>query len=236
MKILKWSLAFLVLANIGLWMWATWYKDMPEEEDETLTALPSLSPSKMRLLSEPGVNLVPRKTLAGCYRIGPFVDSDQAAKAAAILNEQRLGFTQRDEEQKVVSYRVYLPPLASKEAVEKQRQELTRLGFTDHAMILEEGWHNAISLGLFSIPANAEHRVRELVAKGVTAKIQSLTQTRLLHWLEITGPFLAETLSRLKGMDWDAKDVQLSEFVCPGVNPAAAKETPPATMPENPLH
>ncbi len=236
MKILKWSLAFLVLANIGLWMWATWYKDMPEEEDETLTALPSLSPYKMRLLSEPGVNLVSRKTLAGCYRIGPFVDSDQTAKAAAVLHEQRLGFTQRDEEQKVVTYRVYLPPLSSKEAVEKQRQELTRLGFTDHAVILEEGWHNAISLGLFSIPANAEHRVRELAAKGVTAKIQSLTQTRLLHWLEITGPFLTETLNRLKEMNWDAKDVQLSEFVCPGASPAASKETPPATKPDKAPH
>ncbi|MEK7206881.1 MAG: SPOR domain-containing protein [Pseudomonadota bacterium] len=236
MKILKWSLAFLVLANIGLWMWATWYKDIPEEDDETLTALPSLSPHKMRLLSEPGVNLVPRKTLAGCYRIGPFVDSDQAAKAAAILNEQRFGFTQRDEEQKVVTYRVYLPPLSSKDAVEKQRQELTRIGFKDHAVILEEGWHNAISLGLFSIPANAEHRVRELTAKGVTAKVQSLTQTRLLHWLEITGPFLTETLSRLKEMNWDAKDVQLSEFVCPGANPAAPKETPPAAQSEKASH
>jgi hypothetical protein len=232
MKLLKWSLAFLALLNIGLWMWAMWYKDMPEEDDETLNALPALSPYKMRLLSEPGVSLVPRKTLAGCYRIGPFVDSDQAAKAGAILREQRLGFAQRDEEQKVVTYRVYLPPLSSKDAVEKQRQELTRLGFSDHAVILEEGWHNAISLGLFSIPANAEHRARELAAKGVTAKIQSLTQTRLLHWLEITGSFLTETLSRLKEMDWDAKDVQLSEFVCPGVNSAASKETPPTAKPE----
>jgi len=47
----------------------------------------------------------------------------------------------------------------------------------------EEGWHNAISLGLFSVEANATARVRELAAKGVEASMQPLTRTVLFTGL-----------------------------------------------------
>jgi hypothetical protein len=223
---LKWLFAAFVLANIGLWMWASWYKETPLEE--TRAARAPLALEKMRLLTEPNVKLTPRKTpppanaelvanaVPVCFHLGPFTDTVRVTQAEAKLNELHLGFARRTEETKMITgYRVYLPPLASKESAERKRKELTRLGFKDHAVIQEDGWHNAISLGLFSVEANATARVRELAAKGVEASMQPLTQDRTLYWLDLLEPTAQDNIVKLKQADWGAKEVQLHESTCP---------------------
>jgi hypothetical protein len=223
---LKWLFAAFVLANIGLWMWASWYKETPLEE--TRAARAPLALEKMRLLTEPNVKLTPRKTpppanaelvanaVPVCFHLGPFTDTVRVTQAEAKLNELHLGFARRTEETKMITgYRVYLPPLASKESAERKRKELTRLGFKDHAVIQEDGWHNAISLGLFSVEANATARVRELAVKGVEASMQPLTQDRTLYWLDLLEPTAQDNIVKLKQADWGAKEVQLHESTCP---------------------
>ena len=223
---LKWLFAAFVLANLGLWMWASWYKEAPLEEHRAARA--PIAPEKMRLLSEPDVKLAARKTpppanaelvanaVPVCFRLGPFTDTARVIQAEAKLNERHLGFARRTEETKTITgYRVTLPPLASREAAERKRQELTRLGFKDHAVIQEDGWHNAISLGLFSVEANATARVRELAAKGVEASMQPLTQDRTLYWLDLLEPTAHDNVVKLKQADGGAKEVQLHESACP---------------------
>ena len=46
---LKWIFAALVLANLGLWMWASWYKETPVEE--TRTARAPAVPAQKRLFN-----------------------------------------------------------------------------------------------------------------------------------------------------------------------------------------
>ena len=236
---LKWLFAAFVLANIGLWMWASWYKEAPVEEHRAARA--PIAPEKMRLLTEPDMKLTPRKTpppanaeltantVPVCFHLGPFAETARVTQAEAKLSELRLGFSRRTEETKMITgYRVYLPPLASKEAAERKRQELNRLGFKDHAVIQEEGWHNAVSLGLFSVEANATARVRELAAKGVEASMQPLTQNRTHTWLDLIAPVSPENVMKLKQTDWGAKDIQAQETTCPaGANPPP----PPAPLP-----
>jgi len=228
-----------VLANLGLWMWASWYKEAPVEENRPARA--PIAPEKMRLLAEPDVKLTPRKTpppanaelvanaAPVCFHIGPLAETALVTQAEAKLNELHLGFARRTEETKVITgYRVTLPPLASKEAAERKRQELTRLGFKDHAVFQEEGWHNAISLGLFSVEANAMARVRELAAKGVEASMQPLTQNRTRTWLDLIAPVSPENVMQLKQTDWGTKDIHAQETACPaGTNPPP----PPAPLP-----
>lgn len=241
---LKWIFAALVLANIGLWMWASWYKEAPLEE--TRSARAPLALEKMRLLTEPNVKLIPRKTqppanaelvakaVPVCFHLGPFTDTVLVTRAETRLNELRLEFVRRTEETTTVTgYRVYLPPLASKKAAERKRRELARLGFKDHAVIQEEGWNNAISLGLFSVEANAEGRVRELAAKGVKAKVQPLTQNRTRTWLDLNAPVAPVDVIKLKLTDWGAKEIQAQDTNCPAVTtpppstPAASGNAPP---------
>lgn len=238
MKI-KWVVAALVLANLGLWMWASWYKETPAEESRAARA--PVVPEKMRLFNEPGVKLTPRKlpppanaeltasVAPACFHIGPFPDVDLVARAETRLNELQLTYSRRSEETRsVTGYLVYLPPLPSQKAAERKRQELTRLGFKDHALIQEEGMQNAISLGLFTVEANAESRVRELAAKKVQARIQPFQQTRTRFWLDVAVKVPSQTADKIKKIDWAAKDVQVQELVCPAgtsLPPDSSRET-----------
>ena len=49
---LKWLFAAFVLANLGLWMWASWYREQPMEERRATR--PPLAQEKIRLLAEAG--------------------------------------------------------------------------------------------------------------------------------------------------------------------------------------
>jgi len=237
---LKWLFAALVLANLGLWMWASWYRETPAPENRN--ARSSIAPEKMRLLNEPGVNLKPRKApppanaelAAGtpqiCFHIGPFADANAAAAGESKLNELQLGSMRQAEEIKIVTgYRVFLSALASKEEAERKRQQLTRLGFTDHAVMQEGASHYSISLGLFAVEANAQIRVRELAGKGISAKIEPLTQKRTRVWLDVNVPVPPETAAKVKQIDWGAKDVQAQEIAC---SAATTPIPPPATSHE----
>ncbi len=232
---LKWLFAMLVLANLGLWMWASWYRESPVEEIREARA--PIAPEQMRLLSEPGVKLQPRKAPPPanaeltakpsppvCLRLGPLPDLSLSAKAEAKLNELHITYSRSSEGTKIVTgYLVYFPPLATREAAERKRQEFTRLGFKDHALIQEEGWNNAISLGLFSVEANAASRVRDLAAKRIEAKVRPLSQNRTIYWLDISVSVPADIAAKLRQTDWGTKDVQLQEFVCsPPVTPPRA--------------
>lgn len=235
---LKWVFAALVLANLGLWMWASWYREAPVEE--TRAARAPVAPEKMRLFNEPGVKLIPRKApppanaklttgvAPACFHIGPFPDSGLVARAETRLNELQLTYSRRSEETRLITgYQVYLPPLSSQKAAERKRQELTRLGFKDHALMQEEGMQNAISLGLFSVEANAASRVRELAAKKVEARIQPFQQTRMRFWLDVAVKVPSETADKIRQIDWAAKDVQVQEITCP-----AGTSLPPDKSPE----
>lgn len=222
----KWLFALLILVNVGLWLWMTGFRQGDGAAVEG--PRPAIQPEKLRLLTEPGVRVQERapdapaaselaNTAAGCYRLGPFADDAATEQAIGVLKQIPLAYERQREEQTVVTgYRVYLPPLASREAAENKRRQLTRLGFKDHSLIQEEGLQNAISLGQFTVEANAQKRLRALAAKKVEAQMQTLTQSRTRQWLAL-GPAenLAGALPRLRETDWGGADVKLEEVACP---------------------
>ncbi len=221
----KWLVALFILANVGLWLWMTGFRQGDSAAVEG--PRPAIQPEKLRLLTEPGVKVQERapdvpaapalaNTTAGCYRLGPFADDAATEKAIDLLKQIPLAYERRREEQTVVTgYRVYLPPLASREAAEKKRRQLTRLGFKDHSLIQEEGLQNAISLGQFTVEANAQKHLRALAAKKIEAKMQTHTQARVQHWLAL-GPAenLAGVLPRLRETDWGGAGAGIEETPC----------------------
>ncbi len=217
--------ALLVLANVGLALWATGLRpggDAPEG------LRPALRPDKMRLVDEAGAQLSARnarpaaagKTEAGgCYRIGPFAETAQADKASAVLREIPLVYERRAEEQTVVTgYRVYLPPLPTRDAAEKKRRELSRLGFKDSSVMQEAGMENAVSLGLFTVEVNAEKHRQALAAKKIEARMQTFSQARTFHWFYLgMVESLAGVLPRLRATDWGGAEIKVEETPCPAV-------------------
>lgn len=233
--------AMLVLANVGLYMWATWYKEPPPTATPAAPVRPEIAPEKMRLLSEPGVKLTTRKAAppppapvptadgAACFALGPFARKDALQAALTQLQTWEITAAERVQREELsVAYRVYLPPFPSRQDAERKRRELTQLGFTDHAVIHEEGLDNAVSLGLFSVEANARLRMQQLAAKGVTAVFQALPSTRDLYWLDFggeikEGQLAGVAVSALSTHSWGA-DVHLYPRACSA--PAATPNIP----------
>ncbi|UCH54041.1 MAG: SPOR domain-containing protein [Pseudomonadota bacterium] len=244
---MKWVFAFLLLLNLGFWLWVTGIYQ--RDEQPAPSARPVVAAETMKLLSEPGVKLAPRpkprieppppaagrapsedraEASGACYRIGPFPDVESADAAGKVLIELAIAYARETEEQRrIASHRVYLPPFPTKEAAEAKRKELTRAGFRDHALIEDEDLKHAISLGVYSVEANARRHLKVLAAKGVKASIEPLYQIRTVHWLTLR--FDADAVrggnpvAAIKDRVWQPEAVRLHDVVCPRSGEIAAK-------------
>jgi cell division protein FtsN len=225
----KWIVGILLLLNIGIYMWGSWYKPVTARIPADMRA--PINASKMRPLQPaPPIAKNARQTEPLCVSIGPFNTAARAARAGAILRQ--LGIARLRQEllgSTVTSYRVYLPSLPSHAAAERQRAELTRLGIKDHYILEEPGKENAISLGLFNIEENAAALLGRLEEKGVKARQETLYSTRDTFW--VVAELGAPQWQRLQQQKWPGRGARVLSRACPE-GPAKAAE--PTSVPERP--
>ncbi len=231
---MKWLFSALLLANIGLFMWASWYKDSGVEP--VRKPRPPVNAEKMLPLTTPGLKLTPRpaggdrlelltpterEALGSekfCYTIGPFESREAALKAGAFLDEMRLEYgTRTAEDKSESSYWVFIPPLASRQEAQAKVKELAKLGFKEHFVTQEAGRDNAISLGVFGQRENAESLMGELKSKGIEAKLETRYRLRLLHWLNLRAADLTEgQVESLAQIDWGPAEIRVRQAACGG--------------------
>ena len=221
---MRWLFAVLVLGNIGLLMWATWYRD---GAGEVTPPRPVFHPEQMLPLSAPGLILRARKNerletpLAAakprprCVSIGPFA-SASADSVAARLTEEKLSGTRRNEERKSEnSYWVHLTPFANRKQAEQRLKELERLGVRQLLIMQDAGGQPAISLGLFNQADNAQKRLQELAQKGITAQQEIRFRTETLTWFDLRLPEPADAeLERLRAISWEAPGIEVRDALC----------------------
>ncbi|MFL6647583.1 MAG: hypothetical protein ACJ8KO_06445, partial [Sulfurifustaceae bacterium] len=104
--------------------------------------------------------------------------------------------------------------------------EITALGFTDNALLQEEGLANAISLGIFALEQNARAHVLELAHKGVPAMIQRIPNVRPVYWLKIAEQDVGDepgrvTPARFAAEDWGTPNMRLQAATCRTASPSA---------------
>ena len=232
-KTLRWLLAVLVLLNIGLLMWASWYRDVPVEEGRT--PLPAVNAERMIPLATPGLVLRARPAppkpqpvastaaappdapakIRHCVSIGPFESTELAEQNGKRLADAKIAYQSRTDANRIESsYWIYLPRLPSRKAAEDKRKALTRLGIDDHFIMQEPGMENVLSLGLFTQLDNAKRRMQELEAKGIKAKQETRYRTRTLYWLDIPTDKPDEVMAQLKKMDWPEAELQQRAAAC----------------------
>ena len=222
---MRWLFAVLVLANIGLLMWATWYRD---GAGEASPPSPVFHPEQMVPLGAPGVALRARKNerveapLAAakprprCVSVGPFATLPIADLAAARLTDEKLSAARRNKERRSESsYWVHLAPFASRKEAEQRHKELERLGVRDVLIMQDAGGQLAISLGLFTQADNAQKRLQELAQKGVTAQQEIRFRSETLIWFDLRLPEPADAvLERLRAIGWGAPDIEVRDALC----------------------
>lgn len=200
--------AFLILANIGLLMWGSWYKD--EQAPDPATPQPEVAADKMLQLGEPGARAVKRKASTAptanlkavqhvCYAVGPFNSTRSAANGGAQLKKLGLAYRLRTRESESNIYRVYLPPLASREEALAMQRRLRKLGYKDNAILRERAMNNAISIGVYSVKKNADRIRKDLKKHGIRARLQTIERVVTRNWLDIDSAEVAvETLQAIK--------------------------------------
>jgi hypothetical protein len=221
---MRWVFAALVLANLGLLMWASWYR---ESAEGALPARPVLRPELMVPITTPGVALrtrrservepplAPTKAKRRCVTLGP-VPAGAAEPAAARLTADGIETARRTEERQLpASYWVHLAPYATRKAAERRMKELARLGIRDMLIMQDAQGNYAISLGLFVQPDNARARIEELKQKGVEARQEVRERTESVVWFDLQLPEPADAaVTRLRSLDWGA-GVELRDAECP---------------------
>jgi hypothetical protein len=222
---MRYVFAVLVLANLGLLMWASWYRGEPAT---TIPPRPILHPELMVPLATPGVALKSRrnersappliaaKPKSRCATVGP-LGVEAAAAASTWLAGAKFVAARREEAVQVVgSYWVHLGPFTDRRLAETRLKELEQLGVHDMLIMPDVDGRPAISLGLFTQAENAQHRMQELTQKGVDARqdIRYRTETRV--WFDLRLPEPAdEAVARLRAHDWSATDVEIRDGGCP---------------------
>lgn len=217
---MKQVLSILVLANIGLLMWGSWYKD--SETPDLATPLPSVAGDRMLHLDEPGARPEKRKKKSTparelravqhvCYAVGPFKSTRSAAAGGTHLKKLGLIYRLRTRESESKVYRVYLPPLASTQEALAMQRRLRKLGFTDNAILREPAMSNAISIGVYSVKANADKIQAQLKKKGIRARIQGIDRIRTSHWLDIDSANVS--METLQSIRWGA-GVSVEQVPC----------------------
>ena len=222
---MRWGFAVLVLANIGLLMWATWYRG---GVGEARAPNPVFHPELMVPLSAPGVSLRARKSerpepslvaakpRPRCVSIGPFTIPELVDKATVRLTEDKQTATRRSEERKLEgSYWIHLAPFTSRNQAEQRLKEIERLGIRDVLIMPDADGNPAISLGLFTHADNAQKRLQELAEKGVPAEQEIRYRSESLVWLDLRLPEPADTeLERLRTVDWGDPGVEVRDAPC----------------------
>lgn len=222
---MRWGFAALLLANVGLLMWASWYRG---NEAEVRQPNPVFHPEQMVPLNTPGValrarrnerpapSLVAAKPRPRCVNIGPFASAELAGKALQRLAEEKQVATRRSEERKLEgSYWVHLAPFASRKQAEQRLKEIERLGIREVLIMPDASGNPALSLGLFTHAENAQKRLQELAQKGVQAQQEIRYRTESLDWFDLRLPEPADAaLQRLRAIDWGAPDVEVRDAAC----------------------
>ena len=222
---MRWLFAVLVLANIGLLMWATWYRD---GLGEATPPRPVFHPEQMVPLSAPGVALRARKNerveapLAAAkprprgVSVGAFASLPSADQAASRLTGEKLNAVRRQEERRSESsYWVHLAPFADRKQAEQRRKELEQLGIREVLVMQDANGKPAVSLGLFAQADNAQRRLQELAQKGVTAQQEVRFRTESLTWFDLRLPEPADAvLEQLRAIGWGAPGIEVRDEPC----------------------
>ena len=120
-----------------------------------------------------------------CYVAVGLRTTSDADTVTTWLNERGAdanpGF--RDEEE-VVNYQVYVPPLASKSAARELIGRMKQAGLTDLLILNKSDLNNGISLGIYNMESATKRRVSQVRGMGYEAEYRPRIQARRRHFVD----------------------------------------------------
>ena len=177
------TVLLLLLANLAFFAWAR-YLSPAGASSETYLLQQQLKPEAIHLV--PPQEAAALATRLACVEWGGF-SADAVARAQETLGKllPDVKYGQRQGEE-ASTWWVFVPAAASRQAAQQKVAELRKLGVSDLFIVQEEGFRNAISLGVFRSQEAARNRLEQLRASGVrSAQVGPREGQMELTWLQL---------------------------------------------------
>ena len=163
----------------------------PAVATPAVAASPSVTPAPTAtdIAEKPASPAMPVVATTFCLSFGPF--DDAAARDAARPKLQALAQRLVAREAQTRSgrgWRVYMPPLESREEAQAVIEKIKATGIKDWYIIANGSEANGIALGRYGSEDSARRREAELAAKGFIARAESLGDSPSQWWLDARFP------------------------------------------------
>ena len=124
-----------------------------------------------------------------CLSFGPFADAASRDAARPRLQMLAQALVARDAQVRSTrGWRVYMPPLASREAAQQMVERIKAAGINDWYIIANGSEANSIALGRYGSEESARRRLAQLTGKGFAARAEPLGETPPQWWLDARLP------------------------------------------------
>ncbi|WP_269792381.1 SPOR domain-containing protein [Stenotrophomonas sp. Iso1] len=122
-----------------------------------------------------------------CSSLGPYADQAKAQAALAALGRDvRRQHLREVPGKPASSYRVLIPPAASREEAQATAKRIVDAGFSDYFIVPQGEEAHAVALGQYRNREGAERRLSTLVAAGFPAKlVTNGSETPASWWLDV---------------------------------------------------
>lgn len=217
-------LVLLIVINLGVaaW-WATRAPQAPSPAAEQPAGVP-----RLQLLSEVPRRPAPRPAAPAttasplidassvaaatattavateCFSFGPYPNPAALRRAHARLQEQAVRAQVREVAGAASGWRVFLPPLPSREEAQKTVERMAAAGLDDLFVIPNGSEANGIALGRYRQEDAAKRRQAALQKAGFTVQLAPLGETTTQGWIDAVA-----------GVDFDsarvARDIAASQ-------------------------
>lgn len=118
-----------------------------------------------------------------CLRLGPFASDADLAHAQSSLQPLATRITVATVPASSRGWRVWMPPLADRDAARAMAARIVAAGFSDYYIVPNGEEANSIALGRYGNEDSAQRRQAQLQAAGFAAQAQALgVATR---WIDI---------------------------------------------------
>jgi len=205
-------LVFLIVINVGI---AAWWalREPPRREDrielpadvprlQLLSEVPprprSVAPAATSALPAASTTLRNAAVAAGalangalpgdarCVSFGPFDNPALLRRANDVLQAQVLRARVRNETTGARGWRVFMPPLASREAAQAVADRMTAAGLDDLLVMPTGVDRDGVALGRFGSEASARRREAQVRAAGFSgAKVEPIGDVRTQGWIDV---------------------------------------------------
>lgn len=182
----------LLLANLLFVAWSFWVADPPSVAGVATTV--ATGPGSIRLLRElPGPAQAADAGLAAladsdlaCVSVGPYLEREEAERAAARLGELGYAVRLREGRDEVrVGQWVRIEGLATPEDAANAQAALQAAGLTEAYVVTDEQDGTVVSLGVHSDAARADATVAAARSAGFEPRVVDALRTADVAWLDV---------------------------------------------------